>query len=56
MGTVSVVTPLYGTSPIFTLALSFFFLRGVERLTGRVVAGTVLIVLGIYLLTALAGR
>lgn len=56
MGTVSVVTPLYGTSPIFTLLLSFFFLRGVERLTGRVVAGTVLIVLGIYLLTALTGR
>ena len=56
MGTVSVVTPLYGTSPIFTLLLSFFFLRGIERLTGRVVAGTVLIVLGIYLLTALAGR
>ena len=56
MGTVSVVTPLYGTSPIFTLLLSFFFLRGIERLTGRVVAGTVLIVVGIYLLTALAAR
>ena len=56
MGTVSVVTPLYGSSPIFVLLLSFFFLRGIERLTGRVVAGTVLIVLGIYLLTALAGR
>ncbi len=56
MGTVSVVSPLYGSSPIFVLLLSFFFLRGVERLTGRVVAGTVLIVLGIYLLTALAGR
>lgn len=56
MGTVSVVTPLYGTSPIFALLLSFFFLRGVERLTGRVVIGTVLIVVGIYLLTALAGR
>ena len=56
MGTVSVVTPLYGTSPIFTLLLSFFFLRGIERLSGRVVAGTVLIVAGIYLLTAFAGR
>lgn len=56
MGTVSVVTPLYGTSPIFTLMLSFFFLRGIERLTGRVVTGTALIVFGIYLLTALAGR
>ena len=56
MGTVSVVTPLYGSSPIFVLLLSFFFLRGVEILTARVVAGTLLIVFGIYLLTALAGR
>jgi drug/metabolite transporter (DMT)-like permease len=56
MGTVSVVTPLYGTSPIFVLLLSFFFLRGVEVLTARVVTGTVLIVLGIYLISALAGR
>ena len=56
LGTVSVVTPLYGSSPIFVLLLSFFFLRGIEVLTGRIVAGTVLIVLGIYLLTALAGR
>jgi uncharacterized membrane protein len=56
MGTVSVVTPLYGTAPIFVLLLSFFFLRGVEVLTARVVTGTVLIVLGIYLISALAGR
>jgi uncharacterized membrane protein len=56
MGTVTVVTPLYGTSPIFTLLLSFFFLRGVERLTLRLIGGTVLIVAGIYLLTAFTGR
>jgi drug/metabolite transporter, DME family len=56
MGTVSVVTPLYGSSPIFVLLLSFFFLRGVERITARVVAGTVLIVLGIYLISALGAR
>jgi uncharacterized membrane protein len=55
MGTVSVVTPLYGSSPIFVLLLSFFFLRGVEVLSGRVVAGTVLIVVGIYLISARAG-
>jgi drug/metabolite transporter, DME family len=54
MGTVSVVTPLYGSSPIFVLLLSFFFLRGVEVLTARVVTGTLLIVLGIYLITALS--
>jgi DME family drug/metabolite transporter len=56
MGTVSVVTPLYGSSPIFVLLLSFIFLRGVEVLTARVVTGTLLIVLGIYLISALAGR
>ena len=53
LGTVSVVAPLYGTAPIFVLLLSFFFLRGVEALSGRVVLGTLLIVLGVYLITAL---
>ena len=56
VGTVSVVAPLYGTSPIFVLLLSVFFLRGVERATPRIVAGTVLIVLGVYLITGLARR
>jgi uncharacterized membrane protein len=53
LGTVSVVTPLTSTSPIFVLLLSPLLLRGVERVTGRIVAGTVLIVLGVYLITAL---
>jgi DME family drug/metabolite transporter len=53
LGTVSVVAPLYGSAPIFVLLLSYFFLRGVEILSGRIVAGTVLIVLGVYLITAL---
>lgn len=52
-GTVSVVTPLSGTSPIFVLLMSFVFLRGVETLTARVVIGTLLTVLGVYLITAL---
>jgi len=53
MGTVSVVTPLYGTAPIFVLFLAPFFLREVERVRARVVVGTLLIVLGVYLITAL---
>ena len=53
LGTVSVVAPLYGTAPIFVLFLSFFFLRGIEALSARVVLGTLLIVLGVYLITAL---
>jgi drug/metabolite transporter, DME family len=53
LGTVSVVAPLAGTAPIFVLVMSFFFLRGVERLTARLVLGTLCIVLGVYLITAL---
>ena len=53
LGTVSVVAPLYGSSPIFVLLLSLLFLRGIERLSARIVIGTVLIVLGVYLITAL---
>ena len=56
MGRVSVVTPLYGTAPIFVLILAPLFLRDVERLTSRVVVGTLLIVFGVYLITALSGR
>ncbi|PWU24149.1 MAG: hypothetical protein C5B48_07395 [Candidatus Rokuibacteriota bacterium] len=56
IGSVSIVAPLYGAAPIFVLLLSFFFLRGIETLSGWVIAGTLLIVLGIYLITALAGR
>jgi uncharacterized membrane protein len=55
-GAVSVVTPLTAASPIFVLLLTPLFLRGVEVLTPRVVVGTVLIVSGVYLITALAGR
>src|SRR5947207_2141771 len=53
VGTVSVVAPLASVSPIFVLVLSFFFLRGIELLNRRIVVGTLLIVSGVYLLTAL---
>lgn len=52
LGQVSVVTPLNGTAPLFVLVLTFLFLKGIERLTGRIVLGTILIVLGVFLLTA----
>jgi uncharacterized membrane protein len=51
-GAVTVVTPLVGTMPLFVLALSALFLRDVERLGTRLVAGTLLIVFGVYLITA----
>lgn len=53
-GLVSVVTPLYASSPIFVLVLSFLFLRGIEALNARVVLGTVLTAIGVYLITALS--
>ena len=55
IGTVSVVAPLASVSPIFVLVMSFFFLRGLEILTARIVIGTLMIVVGVWLLTALAG-
>lgn len=53
VGSVSVVAPLSSVSPVFVLVLSFFFLRGIELLNARIVAGTLLIVVGVYLITAL---
>jgi uncharacterized membrane protein len=55
-GTVSVVAPLASVAPIFVLVLSFFFLRGIEILSARIVIGTLLIVIGVWLITAFAGR
>lgn len=52
LGQVSVVTPLSGTAPLFVLPMAFFFLKGVETLSWRVILGAGLIVLGVGLLTA----
>jgi drug/metabolite transporter (DMT)-like permease len=49
IGMVAVVVPLYTSSPLFVLPLSALFLRGVERLTPRVVIGAVGVVLGVVL-------
>ena len=53
MGAVSVVSPLQNVTPIFVLFLSLVFLRGIEVLNARVIGGTVLIVIGAWLITAL---
>ena len=52
LGQVSAVTPLSGTAPLFVLLLTSLFLRDVEALTARILAGTLLIVAGVILLTA----
>lgn len=56
MGAVSVVAPLQNVTPIFVLFLSVVFLRGLEVLNARVIAGTALIVVGAWLITALGSR
>ena len=48
---VVVVTPVSSTSPLFTLIFAALLLRGVERLTARVVLGAALVVAGVIVLT-----
>lgn len=52
-GPVSVVSPLSATAPLFVLLLAFLFPSGVQRLTWRVAIGTLLIVVGVFLISAL---
>lgn len=49
-GLVSVVVPLYNLSPLFVLLFSWLFLKGVEKITGRILAGTLSIVSGVILI------
>jgi uncharacterized membrane protein len=51
LGDVSLVSPLAATAPLFVLLLAFVFPSGVQRLGWRVASGTLLIVLGVFLLT-----
>jgi uncharacterized membrane protein len=51
LGEVSVVTPLAGTAPLFVLPFTSMFLKGIERLTWRIIVGAILIVFGVFLLT-----
>jgi drug/metabolite transporter (DMT)-like permease len=47
---VSIVTPLLQTEPLFVLLLAYLHLKGLEHISLKVVTGTILIVIGIYLL------
>jgi hypothetical protein len=38
---VSAVAPLAGTAPLFVLPFTPLFLKGVERLTGRIIGGAI---------------
>jgi drug/metabolite transporter (DMT)-like permease len=49
VGNVSVVTPLTNAQPLFTVVLAALFLRDVERVTWRLVVGTLAMVAGAVL-------
>jgi drug/metabolite transporter (DMT)-like permease len=51
-GEVVVVSPVLATNPLFTLIMASLLLRGVERITSRVVLGAVLVACGVALLSA----
>lgn len=51
LGRVVVVIPISSTGPFFSLILTALFLKGVERVTPRIVLGAALIVSGVVLLT-----
>jgi uncharacterized membrane protein len=53
MGNVSVVTTIVFSYPLFSLILSWFFLKGQEDLSLRVVTGCIVIVIGVILVTLL---
>ena len=50
MGDLSVVAPLTSTAPIFSLTMSFFLLRRMERITPTIIIGTACMVLGAALI------
>ena len=52
-GDVSVVTPLIGTAPLFVLLIAFLIPGARRPLGWRVVTATILIVLGVFLLTGI---
>ena len=51
LGKVSVVIPISSTGPLFSLILTAIFLRGVERVTLRIVVSAALIVGGVMLIS-----
>lgn len=50
-GPVSVVDPIVATAPLFTALVASVLLRDVERITRGLVVGTVLVVVGVALIT-----
>jgi drug/metabolite transporter (DMT)-like permease len=55
-GDVTVVTPLLQIQPLFILIFTYFYLKKLETLSKQLVLGTVIIVLGVILITAFKGN
>ncbi|MFQ5914014.1 MAG: DMT family transporter [Nitrospinota bacterium] len=53
LGTVSVVVPLMHTFPLIVILVAWIFLREKERITGRLLTGALLIVVGAAAITGL---
>jgi drug/metabolite transporter (DMT)-like permease len=51
MSPVVVVTPLQSTNPLFALLFSYLFLGRLEKIAPRLIAGSVLVVAGVVLIT-----
>ena len=45
------VSPLQNTSPLFAMLWSYLFLRRLERITPRLILGSILVVFGVILIT-----
>lgn len=50
-GEVSVIAPILSMTPFFSVFLSAFFLRDLERVTSKIVMGVLLLVTGVTLIT-----
>lgn len=51
-GEVSVLVPLFNTTPLFTVLFSSLFLREVETVTTKIVLGAILMVAGVIIITS----
>ncbi|MBI2538736.1 MAG: DMT family transporter, partial [Deltaproteobacteria bacterium] len=52
MGEVSVMVPLLDTTPLFILLFSAIFLKDLEKVTARIVFGTILMVSGVVIISS----
>ena len=50
-GEVVVISPVLATNPLFTLFFAAMLLRGVERITPRILLGALLVVVGVAVLS-----